>query len=60
LETFPDSRYDRCNIEVGPLDIDFVDVNRIKLAKNRVNVTALVLEVFNFLVFQTKTSLVVY
>jgi hypothetical protein len=60
LEKFPDSRYDRCNNEVGPLDIGFVDMDRIKLAKNRANVTALVLEVLNLPVLQTTNSLVVY
>ena len=45
---------------MGPLDIGFVDVDRIKLAKNRANVTALVLEVLNLPVLQTTNTLVVY
>ena len=60
MHKFPDSRYDRCNTEVGPLDIGFVDINRIKLAKNRANLTALVLEMLNPPVLQTTNSLVVY
>jgi hypothetical protein len=33
LEKFPDSPYNRFNTEVDLLEIGFVDVNRIKLAK---------------------------
>jgi len=44
LEKYPDSRHDRCNTEVGLLETGFVDVNRTKMAKNRVNMTAVVLE----------------
>jgi hypothetical protein len=60
LEKFPGRRYDSCNTEVGMLEISFVDVNRIKMAKNHVNMTALVLEMTNLPVLQPKNSLAVY